>query len=56
MDEQQTQQRPRVEVSTLLELVGAVLLLVAVAAWDWRALCALIGVALIGVSWLMGDR
>lgn len=45
----------RVNLSNLLELLGAVLLSVAALAWDWRAFVALVGAALLAVSLVIDD-
>lgn len=37
----------RISLATLLEIVGLLLLAVAAAAWDWRALLALVALVLI---------
>lgn len=41
------------QLSTLLEALGAVCLLVAAGAWDWRAGLAVLGVLLITVSYVI---
>lgn len=43
----------RVKISNVAELLGACLLLIAAAAWDWRALVAVVGLALLGVGFLL---
>lgn len=40
------------KLSTLLELLGALCLLVAALAWDWRAGLAVVGVGLLVASYV----
>jgi hypothetical protein len=51
---QDPQQGVRVDLSTVLEVAGFALVAVAAGAFDWRLLVALIGVALIAVSYAIG--
>jgi hypothetical protein len=51
---QDPQQGVRVDLSTVLEVAGFTLVAVAAGAFDWRLLVALIGVALIAVSYAIG--
>lgn len=44
----------RLTTSDLLELIGAALVLLAAAAWDWRALVALVGVLVLVAGYLLG--
>lgn len=43
----------RVRLSSVLEFVGAVCVLFAAGAWDWRAGLAVLGVALVVVSYVI---
>lgn len=42
-----------VKISNVLELVGLALILIAAAAWDWRALAFLLGSLMVAAGYLI---
>jgi hypothetical protein len=43
----------RVKLSNVLELLGGCLVLLAAAAWDWRALLLLVGLVLVVLGYVL---